>query len=98
MAEEKKMTCSKCGSQNYAIQREVSKIKQKKGCFYFFIMNVLFGFFYWMYLGMKWMLKFFVWVFFLVPIRLIKKQPLKMPQISHRTMAVCQNCGNAWKV
>jgi len=96
--ESKKIQCPKCGSDNYTIQREQSKVKQKKGCLYFLIMNVLFGIFYWTYIFIKWMFLFIIWLLILVPIRLIQKKPLKMPQISYRTMVVCQNCGHSWKI
>jgi uncharacterized membrane-anchored protein YitT (DUF2179 family) len=99
--ENTKQKCEKCESENYSIQREISKIKENKGCLHFLVMNILFGIFYYCYLGIKWTLMFIFWLFILLPIRLIQKQPLinpKKPQISHETVAVCQNCGHSWKM
>jgi len=96
--ESSRMKCSKCGSDNYIIQRERVRNKEKKGCLYFLVMNVLFGMIYWTYLLMKWMILFTVWLFILLPKRLIKKEPIKMPEFSVNTIAVCQDCGYSWKV
>lgn len=93
-----KISCPKCGSTNHSIQREIASVKKQKGCFYFFFVTVLFGLLYWTYKIIAWMILFLIWLFVLLPIRLIKKQPIKRPRISYRIIAVCQNCGYSWKI
>lgn len=82
------MVCPKCNSQNINTQI-VTDVTMK---------NKHHGLIYWLCLG--WLLDLFLWLFLTVP-KLIfvifghKKQKIVT---KNYTMAVCQNCGNSWKI
>ena len=82
------MVCPKCGSNDVNVQVVTeSQLKDRHH-----------GFFWWIFIGWWWVL--FKWIFLTVPALLAaifipKKQKLKQRHVS---MAVCQQCGNRWKV
>jgi hypothetical protein len=78
------MKCSKCGSENVSVQA-VTIVKNKKhGCLY------------WLLIG--WWLEIFMWLFLTLPWIIIKIfKPNKVTSKMH-SQAVCQNCGNTWKI
>ena len=78
------MKCSKCGSENVNVQ-PVSIVKNKKhGCLY------------WLLIG--WWLEIIMWLCLTLPWLIIKIfKPKKVTSKVH-SQAVCQNCGNTWKV
>lgn len=82
------MVCPKCGSENVTVQMvSESKLKDKHR-----------GIFYWLCFG--WLIDVFLWIFLTIPRLLIamfghKKQKLVT---KHKSMAVCQNCGNNWNI
>jgi len=82
------MTCRKCGSENVSIQAvTISKmVNQHHGCLWW----ILWG---WFWVPMK-------WLFLTLPAIIFKifghgKQKIKTK--THNE-AVCQNCGNRWKI
>ena len=80
------MVCPKCGSENVTIQAvNVVKEKKKKGVVY------------WLLIGWWWEL--ISWVAFLIP-KLIFAIFGKHTKVVSKTetYAVCQNCGNKWRV
>lgn len=82
------MKCSKCGSENVNVQMvSESKLKTKHH-------SVL----YWIFIG--WWLKPILWLFLTIPMILGKMFGRKNQKLvtKHSSMAVCQNCGNSWKV
>lgn len=82
------MTCNKCGSSNVNVQMVTdSKLKTKHH-----------GIIYWICIG--WWLKTLLWIFLTLPMLLgtlfgHKKQKIVT---KHSSMAVCQDCGNSWKI
>lgn len=78
------MKCKKCGSININIQA-VSVVKNKKH-----------GFVYW-FLG-GWFLDLMMWVCFFLPWLIIKIFKPKKVTTKVRSQAVCQNCGNTWRI
>ena len=78
------MKCSKCGSENVNVQA-VSIVKNKKnGCLY------------WLLVG--WWLEIIMWLCLTLPWLIIKIfKPKKVTSKVH-SQAVCQNCGNTWRV
>jgi len=97
------MNCPKCGSDNINFQREQSgsiggsshKLKDgKRGCLYFFTIG-------WFFTMLKWML--IICTAGIALLFLPKKNSGKVQGVSanmnfNRTMAICQDCGNTWKV
>ncbi|MDU7363040.1 hypothetical protein [Clostridium sp.] len=78
------MKCSKCGSENVTVQA-VTIVKNKKhGCVY------------WLLIG--WWLEIFMWLFLTLPWIIIKIFKPNKINSKVRSQAVCQNCGNSWKV
>ncbi|GAA0107381.1 hypothetical protein [Clostridium tertium] len=78
------MKCSKCGSENVTVQA-VTIVKNKKhGCVY------------WLLIG--WWLEIFMWLFLTLPWIIIKIFKPNKISSKVRSQAVCQNCGNSWKV
>ena len=80
------MTCPKCGSSNINVQM-VSETKLKKKHH---------GIIYWICFG--WLIEIFLWIFLTLPMLIIaifrpKKYKTKT---KHKSMCVCQNCGNHW--
>jgi uncharacterized membrane protein len=82
------MTCPKCKSDNVNVQA-VSET-QLKNKHHGVIWWVFFG---WYWVPLKWLFLFFPAL--IVKIFAPKKQKLKT---IHKSMALCQNCGNRWEV
>lgn len=80
------MVCSKCGSANVSVQG-VTQIREKRKK----------GLLYWVFIGWWWEL--FAWIFLTIPKLLfaIFSKKTKIVSKTH-TEAVCQNCGNRWRV
>lgn len=82
------MKCPKCGSDNVNVQVvSESTLKNKsKSCAY------------WLFIG--WWFELLKWLFLTIPMLLGKMFGHKDKEIvvSHKSMAVCQNCGKHWKV
>jgi len=78
------MTCKKCGSNNVNIQAVASMHQKRHGCLY----QLLIG----------WWLNIFLWLWFTIPMIFIKLFFPKHIVSKTTSMAVCQNCGNSWKV
>ena len=82
------MKCPKCGSENVNVQMVTdTKLKNKHH-----------SLIYWLFIG--WWLHLILWVCLTIPMILGKLFGHKDKKIvqSHKSMAVCQNCGNNWKV
>lgn len=80
------MTCPKCKGQNVNVQM-VSETKLKKKHH---------GILYWCCFG--WLLDIFLWIFLTIPrliVAIFRPKRYKM-KTKHRSMAVCQSCGNHW--
>jgi hypothetical protein len=78
------MKCQKCKSENVSVQA-VTTTKNKKH-----------GMMYWLLVG--WWLEPVMWVFLTVPWLIIKIfKPRKTSSKTH-SEAVCQICGNRWKI
>lgn len=81
------MVCSKCGRENVNVQMvSESKLKTKHH-----------GIIYWFCFG--WLIDIMLWIFLTIPRLLIAMfMPRQQKMVTkHRSMAVCQNCGNSWK-
>lgn len=97
--------CSRCGGSNISFQREetasiggsMHSLNDKKGH----------GLFYWIFIG--WWLWIFKWMMALCTLGIsllftrkkkdgIKGKTLTANKTFNRTMAICQDCGNTWKV
>lgn len=82
------MKCAKCGSENVSIQI-VNKVK---------LVTKHHGILWWLLIGWYWIpIK---WLIFTVPaliIKLIKGKKTKAKNIEVK-MAVCQQCGNTWRM
>lgn len=80
------MKCPKCGSENVNVQM-VSETKLK---------NKHHSILYWIVIG--WWLHPLMWLFATVPmiiIKIFKPKNYKTKTI-HKSMCVCQDCGNSW--
>ena len=78
------MKCSKCGSNNVNVQA-VTMVKNKKhGCLY------------WLLIG--WWLEIFMWLFLTLQWIIIKIFKTNKVTSKIQRQAVCQNCGNTWKI
>lgn len=78
------MVCPKCGSDNVNVQA-VSEVKTKhKGCLY------------WLFIG--WYVEPILWLCFTIPMLFAKLFGSKKVHTKVKSYAVCQNCGNRWKV
>lgn len=81
------MTCPRCSSGNVTVQTitEVNEVKHKKGCAY------------WLFIGWWW--EIIQWIFLGI-IKLLMVCFKKRTRIvsDTKTFAVCQNCGNRWRV
>lgn len=97
------MQCPKCGSENVTIQREqtasigagtnkvvIQQTKKSKGCLYWMMIGFWFEPMYWLLFGWWWRL------FFGGKSR--SGINFHADKTINRTMAVCQECGNTWKV
>jgi len=78
------MKCPKCNSENVNIQA-VSIVKNKKH-----------GIVYWLLIG--WWLEPIMWIFLTLPWLIIKIFKPKKVKTKLKKQAVCQNCGNSWRV
>ena len=81
------MKCPKCGSENVNVQL-VTETNLK---------TVHHGLFWWLFIGWWWWpIK---WLVFTIPALIVKIfAPKKYKtKIKHRSMCVCQDCGNHWK-
>lgn len=83
------MTCSKCNSENVNIQVvNESKLVTKHH-----------GIIWWLCIGWWWI--FVKWLIFTIPALIFKIFGIgKRQKIKNKTVkqAVCQNCGNVWKI
>lgn len=67
------MKCKKCGSENVTAQ-VINETEYRKGhgCLF----SILFGVFYWTWLGIKWMFKYmvalFYWIVMFTPVIIVK--------------------------
>lgn len=78
------MICPKCKSDNVNIQA-VSVMKNKnKGCMY------------WLIVG--WWLQPILWLFFTLPMLIVGLFGRKKTQTKIHSEAICQSCGNRWKI
>jgi len=78
------MKCSKCGSEKVNVQA-ITIVKNKKhGCLY------------WLLIG--WWLEIVMWFCLTLPWLIIKIFKPKKISSKVRSQAVCQNCGNTWRV
>lgn len=80
------MKCPKCGSENVNVQM-VSETKLKKR------RSIL----YWIFIG--WWLNPILWLFMTLPMIIIKifKPNRYKTKTIHKSMWVCQSCGNHWE-
>lgn len=80
------MVCPKCGSEHVIVSavNEVTTKRRK-------------GVLYWIFIGWWW--EFFAWLFLTLPKLIIAIfAPKKKIKAKTVTYAVCQDCGNRWKV
>ena len=82
------MVCPKCGSENVKVQ----VVTEQK------LVDQHHGILWWLFIGWWWL--FVKWLVFTLPALLIALFKPKRRQIKqkHVSRAVCQNCGNSWKV
>lgn len=78
------MQCRKCGSRDINIQM-VTKTKTKRK-----------GILYWVFIG--WWFEIIMWIFLTLPWLIIKIFKPKKTKSKMYKMAICQNCGNSWRV
>lgn len=80
------MVCPKCGSLNVLVQA-VTQVKEKRKK----------GLLYWLFIGWWW--EIFAWLFLTLPKLLFALFSKKTKVVSKTyTEAICQNCGNRWRV
>ena len=80
------MKCPKCGSENVNVQMVTeTKLKKKHSIVY------------WLLIG--WWLEPIMWLIFTIPMLIIKifKPKNYKTKTTHKSMCVCQACGNSWK-
>ena len=78
------MKCQKCKSENVSVQA-ITTTKNKRH-----------GAMYWLFIG--WWLEPIMWIFLTIPWLIIKIfKPNKVSSKTH-SEAVCQSCGNMWKI
>jgi hypothetical protein len=82
------MTCNKCGSNNVTVSVDhTAAARKKNGCLY------------WIFIG--WWYHFFYWLIFKVWLNLFRRITNKGSKATvykeHKT-AICQDCGNSWKM
>lgn len=79
------MKCKKCGSTDVSIQAVTETKTKGKGLYYWTI---------------GWLVNMFKWIMFTLPtlvVRLFGRKKQKVISKTHK-MAICQSCGNSWKV
>ena len=82
------MQCPKCGSTNVTVQMVTeSELKTKHKSIW-----------YWIFIGWWW--RPLLWIFLTIPMLLGKLFGRKDKKIvtKHKSVTVCQNCGNHWNV
>lgn len=82
------MKCPKCGSEQVTVQ-VTNQVK---------LVNAHHGIIWWLCIGWWWILV--KWLVFTVPALIVKifgHKKVKTKNIQQK-MAVCQSCGNSWKV
>lgn len=98
-----KASCPRCGSTNISYQREqtasfgagtnkvvIQQAKKSKGCLYWLFIGWWWKPLYWLLIGWWWKALFGG--------RTKSGLNFNASKSINRTMAVCQNCGNSWKV
>ena len=78
------MQCPKCGSNNVNVQA-VSIVKNKHH-----------GIIYWCCFG--WLIDLMLWIFLTLPRLIVAIFRPKGVKTKVKSYAICQNCGNKWKV
>lgn len=80
------MTCPKCHSDNVTVSA-INEVREKRKK----------GLLYWLFIGWWWEL--FAWLFLTLPKLIIAIFGKHKKTVSKTvTYALCQNCGNRWKV
>lgn len=80
------MKCPKCASENVNVQMVTeTKLKKKHSVVY------------WLLIG--WWLEPIMWLFFFLPMLIIKifKPKNYKTKSTHKSMCVCQSCSHTWK-
>lgn len=78
------MKCKRCGSDHVTIQNVAKQVKKGRGCMY------------WLLGG--WVIDILLWIFLTLPRLIWAIIRPKRTKSKIQTIAVCQNCGNSWKV
>ncbi len=83
------MRCPKCGSENVNVQMvSETELKKKRH-----------GIWWWLFIGWWWwIVEIFLWVFLTIPrlfVAMLKPTRYKT-KTTHKSMFVCQSCGNHW--
>lgn len=81
--EKNKLVCKKCGSENIQVQKIATQVKKKKGL---------------MYWSVGWIIDLMLWIFLTLPRLIIQMFKPSKTVTKTDTVAVCQNCGNDWKI
>lgn len=81
--EKNKLVCKKCGSENIQVQKISAQVKKKKGL---------------MYWSIGWLIDLGLWLFLTLPRLIIQIFKPTKTVTKTDTVAVCQNCGNDWKI
>ncbi len=77
------MVCPKCGSENVNVQAVTTVSKKKHGIMWWLLVS------------------WWIWIFWLlafIPMAIIKLLKGKKYVSKTHTQAVCQNCGNSWRI
>ena len=82
-----KTVCPKCGSNKINYQL-VSNTRTKNRSIGWWIYFVIIG----------WFIELMMWLFATIPMLLIRIFHKGKIETKSETMAICQNCGNTWKV
>ena len=81
------MQCPKCKSENVNVQAVTEIIKKKRGLLW------------WLFIGWWWsMIKLVLWVFYFVPMLIIRAIRGSKVKSKTTTQAICQACGHRWKI
>lgn len=81
--EKNKIVCKRCGSENIQVQKIATQVKKKKGL---------------MYWSVGWIIDLMLWIFLTLPRLIIAMFKPNKTVTQTDTVAVCQNCGNDWKI
>ena len=82
-----KTVCTKCRSDNITYQ-VVANTKTKNRSIGWWIYFILFG----------WIIELMMWLFATIPMLLIRIFHKGKVETKSETLAICQNCGNTWKI